>query len=138
VARFADDPTQGSAWLAAANDGLRKKWSPSELRKHLSPRFRDEEYWTHCSWGGHPTPTVRWLLKDHSEIVDRRFLWVDLAQHLSKTWPDIERCLASHGLLEHSTEKIAGAQDALARWKERDVLSQRLVIDEHGASIGDP
>jgi hypothetical protein len=81
---------------------------------------------------------VRWLLKNHSEAVDRRFLWVDLAQHLSKTWPDVERCLASHGLLEHSTVRIAPAQDALTRWKERDVLSQRLVIDENGASIRDP
>jgi hypothetical protein len=76
------------------------------------------------------------LLKDHSEAVDRRFLWVDLAQHLSKTWPDVERCLASHGLLEQSTEKVAAAQDALARWKERDILSQSLIIDENGASIG--
>lgn len=84
---FAHTEEAARDWLNANDEDLWKLFRPGELRKKSDGRFRVQEYQTHCALGGHPSPRARMILPNHSSAISIDWLWVDLAQHLDRSWP---------------------------------------------------
>lgn len=83
MAVFRDDPPQRQRWLDASTNRIEKSFRPSQMRQ--AGRFRPSEYKQHCEWGGHPNPSARWLLPNHTGNVEPSTLSADLALHLTET-----------------------------------------------------
>src|SRR5580700_10761388 len=57
---FNDDLEHARRWRESTPDEVRKSFTPQTTRKLTG--FADEEYWNHCSTGGHPAPKGAQLL----------------------------------------------------------------------------
>ncbi len=104
---FSRDTAEAAKWLAATDRDLRTLFSPATMRKRSGGIFRDQEYWDHCTIGGHPNPTAAFLLDEHMLPRDRdpmdsgfEWLWVDLATHLNRLWLFVSDAVHAHGLEE--------------------------------------
>lgn len=80
---FRDDPAQRQRWLDAGTNRIDKSFKPGQLRQAAG--FQPGEYKQHCAWGGHPNPSARWLLPNHTGNVEPSTLSADLALHLTET-----------------------------------------------------
>lgn len=83
MAVFRDDPTQRARWLTASDNRIEKSFRPGQMRQAAG--FDVGEYKQHSAWGGHPNPSARWLLPNHSGgEVHPSVLAADLAMHLTE------------------------------------------------------
>jgi hypothetical protein len=55
LALFNEDLDYAKRWLESTPDEVRESFAPAKMRK-LTGTFSNEEYWGHCSTGGHPAP----------------------------------------------------------------------------------
>jgi hypothetical protein len=76
MAVFRDDATQRARWLNASTNRIEKSFRPGQMRE--AGGFTPGEYKQHRTWGGHPNPSARWLLPDHSGNVEPSVLAADL------------------------------------------------------------
>ena len=74
AAVFAGGSTIAADWMRTTRDERLKFWSPTKLRQLASREFLPSDYWTHCEFGGHPTPRALALLPDHSRWIHPRLL----------------------------------------------------------------
>lgn len=88
---FAIDRETAATWLTAPQAELRKWWTPSAVRKILG--ISDHEYWSHCEMGGHPLPSAASLLDGQLVRMDRRLYWIDLAEHATRIFNAVTKCL---------------------------------------------
>src|SRR3546814_5019822 len=63
MAVFRDDASQRGRWLTASTNRIEKSFRPGQMRQAAG--FSHSEYKQHCTWGGHPNPSARWLLPNH-------------------------------------------------------------------------
>jgi hypothetical protein len=101
--------------------------------RRLTGTFSNEEYWNHCSTGGHPAPTGARLLE---KLDPRRQSWpysaaeltTDLGLHLQRIWKAVDALLVKH----HARyERVRAhqrrhAEEAWAHWREADPLVAAL------------
>lgn len=62
---FNEDLDQARRWLESTPDEVRDSFTPAKMRK-LTGAFSNEEYWDHCSTGGHPALKGARLLEARS------------------------------------------------------------------------
>jgi hypothetical protein len=99
--------------------------------------FRSGEYRQHCTWGGHPGPSARWLLPNHRGSVHPSILVSDLATHLTEA---IDRFVSVIDTMPNA-KALAGnlpSQDNLPetclRWRNEDPLSGRFILPTSSAN----
>ncbi len=123
---FAIDFSRADAWARSTPEEIRRAFTPSRMRKVGG--FSNQEYWNHCTMGGHPSPSGRALLQFHSPGDDGFMgasMWGDLAQHLRRLWSSMHKLLcAQHARYSavrrgdyeavHNVEKIWTEVDPLA------------------------
>lgn len=91
---FNEDLDHARRWLESTPDEVRESFTPAKMRK-LTGSFSNEEYWGHCSTGGHPAPKGARLLE---KLDPRRQSWpysaaelaTDLGLHLRRIWSAID------------------------------------------------
>lgn len=128
---FATDRDEPARWLASSSDELRKVYQPAQMRRRSGNRFRDEEYWAHCTLGGHPNPKAQSLLPEHLPLLgSRRFMWVDLGQHLVQFWAFLEESLKLHDLqgLQQVQEDSERIYSAVEQWYQVDLCAARIPV----------
>ena len=121
--------------------------SPSRLqsmRKLLAGRFSNEEYWKHCSTGGHPAPKGARLLE---KLDPRRLSWpyqaaelaTDLGLHLQRTWAAVDAVLSKHHAryVQVRADQRQQAEEAWTRWRNVDPLVATLTGFESEAPVAD-
>jgi hypothetical protein len=138
---MARDRDEAERWVSADHDEIVSTFMPRHMRDRGGSQFRASEYRVHSDWGSHPNPAGRGLLPHHRDLrpVPLRFLWVDLAQHLSEVWTAFESGL---GMFDprrdpedplYSPERSPDGGDevaaVIARWRERDPVADRRPID---------
>lgn len=123
---FNEDLDHARRWLQSTPDEVRDSFTPAKMRK-LTGRFSNEEYWDHCSTGGHPAPKGARLLE---KLDPRRQSWpysaaelaTDLGLHLQRTWKAVDALLVKH----HARyERVRAherrqAEEAWTQWQEAD------------------
>jgi hypothetical protein len=122
---FIDDIDHARRWRESTPDEVRKSFAPEKMRKLTG--FADEEYWNHCSTGGHPGPKGARLFK---KLDPARQLWpyaaaellVDLGLHLQRIWKALDALLMKHHARYERgrADQRRQAQDAWAQWREAD------------------
>lgn len=137
-----EQPAEAEEWMRSSRDEIVRRFMPRHMRSRSAREFRVSEYQTHCDWGGHPNPVGRGLLRGHEagRPVSDRWLWLDLALHLSEVWAsfcggarhfdprqDQEDPLFSP---EHSPDGRDGIDKLLAAWRHRDPLACRVPLPE--------
>ena len=65
LALVGDDPSEAEAWLRSTPRAITENFMPRHTRGRATHRFRVEEYRSHCSRGGHPSPAGRGLLPNY-------------------------------------------------------------------------
>lgn len=106
---FAMAPEEADRWMTANDVQSQRMFSSAEMRKRSGGRFDAKEYSNHCNVGGHPRQAGRTLLREwvtplpHKKgaFFDRSALWIDLAQHLERSWS-----LFSIGVRQHSPANV--------------------------------
>jgi hypothetical protein len=129
---FNEDLDHARRWLESTPDEVRDSFTPAKMRK-LTGAFSNEEYWGHCSTGGHPAPKGARLLE---KLDPRRRSWpyaaaelaTDLGLHLSRTWNAVDALLVKH---HERYERVRAnqrrqAEEAWARWRDSDPLVAAL------------
>lgn len=97
---------------------VRVSFTPAKMRK-LVGKFSNEEYWTHCSTGGHPAPKGARLLE---KLDPSRQSWpssaaeltIDLGLHLQRIWRAIDALLMKHHV-RYERVRACGARSAIRR-----------------------
>lgn len=79
---------EAAEWMTSTRSEVIARFMPAQMRRRSAKDFRVSEYQSHCDSGGHPSPAGRKLLRRHDEWRDfsSRWLWLDLAQHLTELW----------------------------------------------------
>ena len=131
---FGSDPDEAGAWLTASQQDLRNLYNPSAMRKHSKGQFRDQEYWSHCEIGGHPSPKGAFLLPerafpdDGSPLPTPEWMWVDLGQHLERLWEFAD--VATQSLELDTVRAVENAksevESVLQSWHKQDACADRL------------
>lgn len=102
-------------WLEADDDSLRREFTPQKMRKKSDGLFKDQEYWMHCSMGGHPNPKARHFLNGHTNLTNiEAYILPDGVHHFRRMWTSIKLLypilfsenLAKAKLLEEISDKI--------------------------------
>jgi hypothetical protein len=129
---FAEQHEKAATWLRADREQRLKFWSPAQLRKGSSGRFLASDYWHHCELGGHPTTRSMDLLPGHA-MLNKAFLWVDLAGHLLGIWKHV--VVSTERLLDGPIPadwKLPDVDAAIDEWLAADGLYAAL---QHLGSI---
>ncbi|GAA5127220.1 hypothetical protein [Pseudonocardia adelaidensis] len=124
---FGSDLDNARKWFESSPDEVRLSFSPKKMRKLTG--FSNEEYWDHCSTGGHPAPSGARLLE---KMDPRRRQWpysaaemlIDLGLHLRRIWRAVDTLLARHHAryARVRADQREKAENAWARWHEKDPL----------------
>lgn len=132
---FATDLGEPERWLKASGEDLRKLFQPAPMRRRSGGAFRDQEYWTHCATGGHPHPHgAGMLLREHlfgskdPDLVSRRWLWADMAQHLARVWDRFAAAAIAHALVNDIVvvrENVRDIPPLLERWRRLDGFANK-------------
>ncbi len=125
---FAEDEAEAAKWLRSTKQERLRMWQPHHIRRRSGGRFRGTDYGLHCDRGGHPTPTARSLLPEHS-IRERPWVWwLELVVHATSTWGYIESAAnrLGYGELVETSAASEGVVDSLRRWRELDRLRHVL------------
>jgi len=126
MAVFLDDASQRGRWLNASTNRIEKSFRPSQMRQTAG--FRASEYKQHCTWGGHPNPTARWLLPNHTFKVHPSVLMADLGMHLTEATDllvDVLRTTSNADTLVEHLPPQGDLPDVYSRWRAKDPLSSR-------------
>lgn len=116
---LAEDLDEVSRWIHADHVERRKFFAPQRLRDRSEGRFRDQEYWTHCTRGGHPHPDGTAFLPgpDDERGQGADVLWDDLVFHLAGIWRHLLEALEGHPIAELLTdERRRSVTQALEEW----------------------
>ena len=91
------------------------------MRKKSRGVFRDEEYWLHCSFGGHPSPKARSFLTDKdNRSVMASFILPDGVQHFRRMWVSVVLLYPIlFGGLEEK-ELLDAVEEKIALWMEKE------------------
>lgn len=134
MAVFRDDPSQRSRWLNASTNRIEKSFRPSQMREAAG--FKPSEYKQHCTWGGHPNPSARWLLPNHTSRLDPNVLAADLGQHLTEGVNLLVTVLETLPNAETLTDHLPPQDDlseTYRRWRDNDPFSGRITIPDNPA-----
>lgn len=122
---FSDDLAHARRWRESTPAEVRREFRPERMRKLTG--FRDQEYWGHCSSGGHPTPDGAQLLE---KLDPARRWWptaaaamlVDLGLHLQRTWKALDAVLMKHHARYQQVraDQRRQAEEAWAQWRQAD------------------
>lgn len=144
LALFNEDLDQARVWAESTPDEVRESFTPAKMRKLLAGRFSNEEYWKHCSTGGHPAPKGARLLE---KLDPRRRSWpyqaaelaTDLGLHLHRTWAAVDALLSKHHAryVQVRADQRQQAEEAWTRWRNADPLVAALTGSESEAPIAD-
>ncbi len=127
LAVFRDDPTQRRRWLTASTNRIEKSFRPSQMRE--ASGFLPSEYKQHCAWGGHPNPSARWLLPNHSGNSHPSVLSADLAMHLTETVDllvDVLKTIHNADLLAQHLPAQGDLHQIYQRWRDADPRARRV------------
>jgi hypothetical protein len=129
---FNEDLDHARRWLESTPDEVRDSFTPAKMRK-LTGTFSNEEYWDHCSTGGHPAPKGTRLLE---KLDPRRQTWpysaaelaTDLGLHLQRTWKAIDTFLVKHHARYQRVraDQRRQAEAAWTQWRDTDPLVAAL------------
>jgi hypothetical protein len=123
------DFSRASEWARATPDEIRRSFAPKTMRSLGG--FSNQEYWQHCTMGGHPSPTGRRLLQYglHAPPSEDDFLtastWGDLAQHLRRLWSTTNHLLSSQHAryAQVRSSQIEQVREIEERWVAADPLA---------------
>ena len=129
---FNEDLDHARRWLESTPDQVREQFTSAKMRK-LTGTFSNEEYWRHCSTGGHPAPKGARLLE---KLDPARQAWpyaaaelaTDLGLHLRRTWKATDALLAKHHARYEQVraDQRQRAEQEWAHWRETDPLVAAL------------
>ena len=129
---FNDDIGQARLWWESTPDEVRQSFTPGKLRKLTG--FADEEYWNHCSTGGHPAPKGARLLEKldlarQSWPYSAAELLIDLGLHLQRIWKALDTFLLKHHARYERVraDQRRQAENAWSRWREADSVVAALI-----------
>src|SRR3546814_15093760 len=119
MAGFRDDASQRGRWLTASTNRIEKSFRPGQMRQAAG--FSHSEYKQHCTWGGHPNPSARWLLPNHRGKVHPSVLMADLGMHLTETVDLLVAVLKTIPSADALVEGLTPQDDQIGResWRER-------------------
>ena len=129
---FNDDLEHARRWRESTPDEVRRSFAPQTMRKLTG--FADQEYWDHCSTGGHPAPKGARLLEKHDPArqswpYSAAELLIDLGLHLRRIWKALDALLMKHharyGRVRAS--QLRQAEEAWSRWLEADPVAGALI-----------
>lgn len=130
---FNEDLNHARSWQESTPEAVRKSFTPSKMRS-LTGRFSNEEYWNHCSTGGHPAPKGAQLLE---KLDPKRQSWpyaaaeltIDLGLHLQRIWAAIDALLLKHHARYGRifTDQSRRAAEAWSHWQEADPVAAALI-----------
>lgn len=142
---LAEDLDEAVRWVRTTDYRQRQKFfGLQRMRERSKGAFRDEEYWAHCSAGGHPHPHGVLLLRSETPGMDLMMppeerigpLWDDLTLHLVAIWEYLVVAVRRHPfgdlLTERRTQRVI---DAIDTWREAADTARRsrsLDDDTHG------
>ncbi|KRF19878.1 hypothetical protein [Nocardioides sp. Soil796] len=136
MAVFRDDASQRGRWLSASTNRIEKSFRPGQMRQ--AGGFSPSEYKQHCTWGGHPNPSARWLLPNHTGKVHPSILMADLGMHLTETVDLLVAVLkmipSADALVEHLPPQ-GDLPDTYRQWRAEDPLSGRVKIPDSPADL---
>jgi hypothetical protein len=125
---FNEDLGHARRWREGTPDEIRESFTPAKMRK-LVGKFSNEEYWEHCSTGGHPAPKGARLLE---KLDPARQWWpvagaeltTDLGLHLQRIWKAVDALLVKHHARYERVraDQRLRAEDAWSNWQEADPL----------------
>jgi len=136
MAVFRGDASQRGRWLTASTNRIEKSFRPGQMRG--AGGFSPSEYKQHCTWGGHPNPSARWLLPNHTGRVDPSVLMADLGMHLTET---VDLLVAVLKTIPSADALVAylppqdDLPDTYRRWRAEDPLSERVKIPDSPADL---
>jgi hypothetical protein len=129
VTAFASDLSKAEDWARATPDEVRRSFQPGQMRSIGG--FRKEEYWQHCTMGGHPSPQGAVLLQYSGPALANASLvkasvWGDLAQHLRRLWSNVNDLPVKHharyaAVRATEIKKVIEVEDA---WTRADPLAE--------------
>lgn len=132
LALFNDDLEHARRWRESTPDEVRRSFTPQTMRKLTG--FADEEYWNHCSTGGHPAPKGARLLE---KLDPRRQSWpysgaellIDLGLHLQRIWKAMDALLMKHHARcgRVRADERRQAEEAWSRWLQADPVAEALI-----------
>ncbi|MFA4051889.1 hypothetical protein [Mycobacteroides chelonae] len=132
MAMFRIDPPQRRRWLNASNNRIVKSFRPNKMRQIAG--FDAREYSQHCSWGGHPNPSARWLLPNHNTgAAHPGALAADLAMHLTEGVDMLVSVLETIPGVEPVVKRMpeqGKLPDRYNRWRAVDSLSDRMTFPD--------
>lgn len=136
---FDQDLDHARRWRESTPDEIRESFTPAKMRR-LVGKFSNEEYWTHCSTGGHPAPKGARLLE---KLDPARQSWpytsaeltIDLGLHLQRIWAAVDALLMKHHVRYERVraEERRRAEDAWLRWREADPVVAVLTTEDPDA-----
>lgn len=125
---FNEDLDHADKWAKSTPDQVRESFAPAKMRK-LTGKFSNEEYWNHCSTGGHPAPKGIRLLEKMDPV---RRMWpftaaellIDLGLHLHRIWVATDKLLMKHHARygKVRADQREAAERAWVAWQEADPL----------------
>lgn len=125
---FDEDLDHARRWRESTPDEVRESFTPAKMRK-LVGTFSNEEYWNHCSTGGHPAPKGARLLEKldptrQSWSYSAAELTIDLGLHLQRMGKAIDALLRKHHARYERVraDQRRRAEDAWSQWLEADPL----------------
>jgi hypothetical protein len=109
------------------------------MRK-LTGKFSRQEYWNHCSTGGHPAPKGARLLEKldparQSWPYSAAELLIDLGFHLQRIWKALNALLMKHHARYERVraDQRRQAEDAWSQWREADPVAAVLTEGSSGS-----
>lgn len=131
---FASDQGEPEKWLKASQEEVRRMFSPKSMRERADGRFSASEYFTHCEIGGHPRLSGHVLLREHltpmgresRALFDPKVQWVDLAQHVERTWNYYVAAVALHSPSNVYPDRFTQIEDAINTWRAIDPAPSRI------------
>jgi hypothetical protein len=136
MAVFRDDPSQRQRWLSASTNRIEKSFRPGQMRQ--AGGFKPGEYKQHCTWGGHPNPSARWLLPNHAGQVDPVVLFADLGLHLTESVDllvDVLKTIPNAEALAEHLPPQGELPETYRRWRSLDSLSGRVKLPDSPADL---
>jgi hypothetical protein len=131
---FNDDLTHARRWLESTPEEVRREFKQDKMRKLTG--FSNQEYWNHCSTGGHPAPNGARLLEKLDPArqqwpISAAELLIDLGLHLQRIWKALDALLMKHHARYQQVraDERRGAEDAWSQWREADPVVAVLTED---------
>jgi hypothetical protein len=130
---FNDDLEHARCWRESTPDEVRRSFAPQTMRRLTG--FADEEYWNHCSTGGHPAPKGARLLEKldparQSWPYSAAELLIDLGLHLRRIWKALDALLMKHHARygRVRADQRRQAEEAWSQWLQADPVVEALTV----------